>query len=167
MRTHRMLRTLTLAPLLTAVVGMLALVALARPASAASLNDCMNAPGNGTCNGYQLTKNDYCWRDSYNVTSVSYDDGDWHFIVYLRYSKACKSNFAYVDQIGRPIVGVYNFAAKVRRGAGADGPYVMQHGPFSQTLSDAISPLVYSPNNPAQACISTNSNDQAKCTSYV
>jgi hypothetical protein len=148
------------------IIAMVALVGLsAAPAQAASLNECMRSPGNTTCNGYQLTKNDYCWQDSYVVTRTPYTDGGWQFDVQLRYSRACQSNFAYVEKISG--WGWYEYSSKVRRASGPDGGYAMVHAGWTNGGDWSLSPIVYSPNNQAQACISTRANDQAMCTVYV
>lgn len=68
--------------------------------------------------------------------------------------------------------GWYEVSNKVRRNSGPDGGYVMQHAGWATMWSwsggvEVLSPLVYSPNNAAAACVSTRANDQAACTSYL
>lgn len=66
------------------------------------------------------------------------------------------------------------FSDKVRRHAGGpDGPYLMEHAgwqtasPTSGDVYSAISPMVYSPHNTAQACFSTRADDQVIYTAYL
>jgi hypothetical protein len=146
-------------------------------AAAADANSCYNAPSNSTCNGAPVDvnplDNDPCFADSYSLTyqygypgaSFKYSDQGWTFETWLDYSPACQSNFTYTEviQVG-PLP--YHVSNKVRRAAGPDGGYLMEHADwyFPALWQSFASPLVYSPDNTAQSCLSTNTNDQVQCT---
>jgi hypothetical protein len=142
----------------------------------ATENGCISGPSNGNCNGVWIDEGGACFASSYivqpnNGGKYFYSQNGYTFETDLRYSTACKSNFS-VTTLTQPGTGVYQFSGKVRRAAGPDGPYLMEHGgtytayPWSGGAV-VISPLVYSPNNQAQACFANNSNDQVGCTSLL
>ena len=139
-----------------------------------SEQSCFDSPSNSNCDGAPVAEFGTCWTGSYVVHPDTggeffYFD-DYLFETDLRYSPGCKSNFA-VTTVTATGIEPYDFSNKIRRAAGADGPYLMEHGgwykawPWS-TGAIVISPLVYSPDDTAQACFSNDSNDQVGCTSW-
>jgi hypothetical protein len=137
---------------------------------AASESNCANSPSNGTCNGVHISTNGPCAVSSYVISSIITSDLGFTFKTSLAYSPTCKSNFAQTEVIFTGPLG-YEFSTKVRRSSGPDGPYLMEHADwevaFASSFGLAIwSPLVYSPDNTAQACFSNRSNDQVKCTAW-
>ena len=173
----------TRATVVVALAGLLALfgLGLAGTASAATVqpmsseNSCINNSSNANCNGVWINESGACFASSYIVGPSSggeyfYSENGYTFETDLRYSTACHSNFS-VTTLTQPGTGVYQFSGKVRRAAGYDGGYLMEHGgtytayPWSGGAV-VISPLVYSPDNSAQACFSNNSNDQVGCTNW-
>lgn len=155
------------------VVAVLALLGITFPSAAnaatASETTCAAVPGNDNCDGVWINETGTCWDSSYVVASFPYADGSWQFETDLRYSTVCETNFSVTTLTATAVVGYYEFSGKVRREAGPDGAYVMEHGgsyrayPWSGGAA-VISPMVYSPDNLAQACFSNDSNDQVKCT---
>jgi hypothetical protein len=144
-------------------------------AHAATIGACASGASNDNCNGAQVHVGDACWDSARVVpvagTTVYYPDSGYSFKTELWYSKLCKSNFAVTTVITTGLLP-YQVSDKIRRGPGPDGPYLMLHADWIQmypwsTGAMVISPLVYSPDNPAQACVSTRSDDQALCTVYV
>lgn len=146
-------------------------------AAAADVNTCYNHPSDANCSGAPVDTNplngDPCFADSYSLTyeygyagaNFTYSDQGWTFETWLDYSPACKSNFTYTKVTGfGPLP--YQVANKVRRSAGPDGGYLMEHSDwrFPAWKQSFASPLVYSPDNTAQACLSTMSSDQIQCT---
>ncbi|WP_194905397.1 hypothetical protein [Catenulispora rubra] len=165
----------TVAPIALAAAALTSVAVLAPTASAASSQNCANSPSNGNCDNVPVSKGDPCWNSAYPVAPTKggtfyYNDNGWQFKTELMYSTTCKSNFTYtvVTQTGG---GVYNVSNKIRRGSGPDGGYLMYHGPWILMYpwsggSEVISPMVYSPDNPAASCLSNNSNDQVACSPY-
>lgn len=145
--------------------------AMVRPAS--TENGCVNNPSNGNCDGVWISESGPCWASSYIVAPSSggeyfFNDGDWHFETDLRYSRSCRSNFSVTTLLSTG-VGFYQFSGKVRRFAGPDGAYLMEHGGWYtanqfQGGATVISPLVWSPDNTASACFSNRTSDQVGCT---
>lgn len=155
--------------------------AAARPTA----TTCATSPSNSTCNGASIVQTDG-WRCTANSWSVPkgnpdirrYNVNGWQFSVELKYSETCKSNWAVVT--ANPTPGHSSWESvgnKVRRAAGQDGGYVMEHynncqcGTVVSTGDEIIqSPLVYSPHNLAQACLSlspySGTPDQIVCTNY-
>lgn len=162
-----------LVPLALAAAALTSVAALAAPANAASSQNCANSPSNGNCDNVPVSKGDSCWNSAYAVAPTSggtfyYNDGSWQFKTELMYSTICKSNFTYtvVTATGS---GIYNVSNKVRRNSGPDGGYLMYHGPWITMYpwsggSEVISPMVYSPDNTAAACLSNNTSDQIACS---
>jgi hypothetical protein len=154
---------------------------LSAPASAATAA-CVDHASNDNCNGQSPEQSDgirTCMDDGYvvpygNGDFVTYDTNGWEFIVTLWYSPRCQSNWAQVSADGLSASSGISYSAKVRRYAGPDGAYLMEHMPGSVSASpfswgpDIVSPMVYAPDNPAQACLSlppfTGAPDQAACT---
>jgi hypothetical protein len=145
-------------------------------AASASEGNCANDPSNGNCDGAWISEGGPCWDTSYivqpdNGGEYFYSQNGYSFETDLRYSTSCDSNFSVTTVTATPAFGVYDFSGKVRRAAGPDGPYLMEHGgwylayPWSGGAV-VISPLVYAPDNAAQACFSNQSNDQVGCTSW-
>jgi hypothetical protein len=176
---RRLLSTIALA----AVASGAAVAISAPPASAAaSISACLAAVKSGApipvadaaCTGAQIARHDGCWDPSVLLPGATFDTADlgFHFRTTLRWSSQCRSNFAVTEIIGIDTLHspIYDFATKVRRYDGPDGPYVMQQSPWRSggNVGDlAISPLVYSPDNPAQACFVTRANAQVNCTIKV
>jgi hypothetical protein len=87
----------------------------------------------------------------------------------------CHTNWAIVQADGTSIVPAA-FSAKVRRHAETGVSYLMEHAADPGAVADpgeyadAVSPMVYAPSAPAQACLSlppyTGASDQTVCTSY-
>lgn len=185
-RLHRApaTRRRRLVPLLACfalVLGAVQFGTAAQPAfAAASSQACYDNPSAANCDGATIDvgvfSNDLCFNDSYSLTykygytganftwSDPIDIG-WTFETWLDYSPICKSNFTYteVTHIG---AGVYQVRNKIRRAPGPDGGYLMEEGPFQYVVLGEVigSPMVYSPDNAAQSCLSTTSNDQVACT---
>jgi len=140
-------------------------------APASSENGCINNPSNANCNGVGISESGSCWATSYVVApntggKVFWGTNGYSFETDLRYSTACQSNFSVTMLLGSGI-GTYSYSGKVRREAGPDGGYLMEHGgwityPFGS--GDVLSPLVYAPHNTAQACGSNSASDQVACT---
>lgn len=144
----------------------------AAPARAADEDFCIASPSNGNCNGLWIQEGDACWLGSKVLQSTNYGNQGWIFETDLRWSGPCQSNFS-VTRVIQAGPLPYEYSGKVRRGSGPDGPYLMEHGgwwlagPFGAGgTPDVLSPLVYAPNNLAQACFSTRANDQATCTPW-
>jgi hypothetical protein len=164
-----------LLPAALAAATLTSVTVLATPASAASSQNCANSPSNGNCDNVPVSKGDPCWNSAYAVAPNSggtfyYNDNGWQFKTSLMYSTICKSNFTYTV-VTATNFGVYNVSNKIRRGSGPDGGYLMYHGPWITMYqwsggSEVISPMVYSPNNAAESCLSNNSNDQVACSPY-
>jgi hypothetical protein len=140
----------------------------------ASENGCVNNPSNDNCDGVWIDMSGPCYAGSKIVAPTSggeyfYSDQGWLFETDLRYSWVCQSNFS-VTTVLQAGWGEYTYSGKVRRYAGPDGPYLMEHGgwayggPPAQGNPVVISPLVYAPDNLAQACFSNNTSDQVGCT---
>ena len=156
-------------PVLIAGVAALSLglmAANAAPARAASEDLCIAFHDDADCSGVQVYEGDVCFLNSQILDSRSYVDAGWSFEIDLRYSPQCHSNFSVTHAYGGPFP--YEYSGKVRRYAGPDGPYLMEHadwtwgeGPYHP---DVLSPLVYAPRNLAQACFSSRANDQFPCT---
>jgi hypothetical protein len=156
--------------------------ALSTRASASTV-PCVDQPSNGNCNGQYPGQSDgtySCFDDAYvvpydNGDFVEYDTNGWEFIVTLWYSPRCQSNWAQVSADGQSSSSGITYSTKVRRYAGQDGSYLLEHGGegvyYGQPFSwgpDAYSPMVYSPHNLAQACLSlppySGTPDQIACT---
>jgi hypothetical protein len=143
--------------------------AVAAPAS--SENGCISNPSNANCNGVWISEAGPCWATSSIVApnnggKVFWGTNGYSFETDLRYSTACKSNFSITILLGTGI-GTYSYSGKVRRLAGPDGGYLMEHGgwiTYPIGSGDVLSPLVYAPDNKAQACGSNNDSDQVACT---
>jgi hypothetical protein len=172
--THRLVKATVLILAMAAATLAGGISMAAGSAYASSISSCASAPSNGNCNGAAEHEGDACWGSAYIVGASGtnyYSDMGYTFVTNLWYSRNCKSNFA-VTTVTATGPLEYNLANKVRRGSGPDGPYLMEHAgiidmfPWSSG-SKVISPLVYSPHNVAEACVSTDSNDQAGCTRYV
>jgi hypothetical protein len=178
---RRQLQVLGIASALT-IMAAAGLGASAGPAMAAEPDSaCASSASNANCDGVTVTLNsdDVCWNDARPVHvpgngQVSYDANGYKFTTYLMYSPTCKSNFALTTGINDSAANTMTFSNKVRRHAGGpDGPYLMEHAgwhtafPSSGDVYSSISPMVYSPDNTAQACISTPADDQAACTAYI
>lgn len=160
-------------------------------ASGPSETACAAAPSNAACDGANLADafDGICWvdsgtsHDSYVVNERYGDPVDWNFpapnsswkvVTQLYYSPNCKTNWAVTYLNGGEDCSASNppvWSTKVRRVAGPDGGYEMWHaawntgcdpGPYGSGV--AISPMVYAPDNAAQACTSLSSDDQIKCT---
>jgi hypothetical protein len=143
--------------------------------ASASADNCANNPSNSNCNGAWITESGACWDSSYIVQPTGggeyfFSQNGYTFETDLRYSTGCKSNFS-VTTVTATGSGWYDFSGKVRRAAGADGPYLMEHGGWYRAYpwsggAVVISPLVYSPDNADQACFSNSGNDQVGCTGW-
>ena len=173
MQRKRVIVRLVMVSLLSVAMMAIGLVVVTGPASAASITDCNNHPGNTNCNGAQVVMNDACWNSSYVVGPTvggefTFADGPWQFRTELRYSTTCQSNFA-ATQVTTTGCCPYEVSNKIRRLDGPNGAYLMEHGPWITMYlwsggSWVLSPLVWSPTNKAQACVSTRNNDQAQCS---
>jgi hypothetical protein len=163
--------------LAVAISALTMLSVSALPASASPPNDfqCSIQPNNANCDGAPIVKGDTCWYYSYVVAQFDYIDPNdgWHFRTQLRYSPPCESNFAYTELIGYGNTPGYTVSNKVRRASGPDGGYLMYHAAWYTFLNnitplgtDFLSPLVYAPNNLAEACLSNLTSDQIWCTGY-
>jgi hypothetical protein len=156
------------------VAVLTSVVAFAAPASAASAAGCAAAPSNNNCNNVRISPGDACWNSSYTVESRLYWDPidiGWGFTTELMYSIDCQVNWARTT-VTTTGVGVYSVSNKIRRGATPYWPYLMFHGPWITMYewsvgAQVISPMVWSPFNPAQACLSNGISDQVDCTDYV
>jgi Protein of unknown function (DUF2690) len=176
------MRRSRLCALLTAAAAAAALMVTA-PAAEASSTPCVDAPDNTNCNGVSPFQEDSAGylcanRSAYAVPYGSPDDAwyvDNHLVEYeiqLWYSPTCGTNWAEVIATGNGTSGSVSFSAKVRRYAGADGGYLMEHAATytrnNITYQQIYSPMVYSPDNLAQACLSlppfTGTPDQISCT---
>lgn len=160
---------------LVAAVSLTTLVTSTQPAAAAGITSCYNSPNNYNCDGAAIQRYDVCWNGSYTVAGFTYNDSGWTFQTTDRYSPQCQSNFAVTEVIGTSSPSLlYDVSNKIRRTAnGIDGGYLMEHAAWTQmhswdsTHPLVISPLVFAPHDQTEACISTDSNDQAACTGYV
>lgn len=180
---RKRLSKLALAALLAVATALVGVSVTAEPASAASYTSCVQSPSDANCTGVQIGKGDLCWTGSYIVPAsgaIIYPNVyGYHFETDLMYSPSCESNFSYTHLTsgsGICCSSSVPVSTKVRRYSGTDGPYVMEHGgwitvPYLAKAGDpgtyVLSPLVYSPHNAAQACISTQSNDQLDCTAAL
>jgi Protein of unknown function (DUF2690) len=150
----------------------------AAPAANATVVTCYDAPSNATCNGVSPNQGDPegrdCWLDAYRVGTglVGFDqredyDGtsDTQYYVELWYSPTCGTNWSEVD--ASTYLGA-TFSTKVRRYAGPNGGYLLEHAQTFDFLprenGRIYSPMVYAPANKAQACLSLPNNDQVVCT---
>lgn len=177
--TKRMIRHLTL--LVAAVLAVMPALWAAPQASATTA--CYSSPNNTDCNGvspHQTVSGSSCWDDAYlvplnNPAVADYTDPKtgWEYVTALAYSPHCHTNWAEVtawSHYNSTAFASAQVSAKVRRYDGSDGGYLMEHMSGWVTLSLSqyevliISPMVYSPDNPAQACVSLPNDDQASCT---
>ena len=170
---RRALKSLVLAGMV-AVTAVTGVAVSGGTADAATIGSCATAPGNGNCNGAQVQIGDACWDSAKVVpaaTTAYYSDSGYSFKTELWYSKLCQSNFAVTTVMGTGSL-TFQVSNKIRRYAGSDGPYLMLHAGWTlmwpwSTGALVISPLIYSPHNTAQGCISTTSDDNAVCTLAV
>ncbi len=155
--------------------------------AAASSTPCVDAPGNSNCNGASPEQADaagkICWdSNAYPVPKGhpdrrSYTDPQtgFSYVISLWYSPTCGTNWARVDASGSGAFAIHaTFSAKVRRyPGGGDGGYLIERQDPPPTLSQGqslsvVSPMVYSPDNLAQACLRlppfTGTPDQISCT---
>jgi hypothetical protein len=169
----RLVRPLT-GILVVAISTLTMLSVSALPASASPPNDslCAAVPSNGNCDGAPIQKYDTCWNYSYQVAYFDYFDQGWDIRTELRYSTICESNFAYTELIKVGNTVGYHLSNKIRRASGPDGGYLMYHAAwytwfyFTPPGTDFLSPLVYAPDNAAEACLSNDTSDQIACTDY-
>ncbi|MEV4471079.1 hypothetical protein AB0K12_17825 [Nonomuraea sp. NPDC049419] len=156
-----------------AVIGASGILLSATPSNAADIAACRNAPGDANCTGAQIKRHDACWENSRVVAARAYSELGWNFLTTLRWSQQCQSNFAVTELTSLDILHspYYELRNKVRRHAGPNGPYRMLYAPWARLTGDVgslvISPLVWSPTNPAEACLSIRSNDQVVCTEAI
>jgi hypothetical protein len=147
-------------------------------ALASKVRTCASRPSAANCDGVQVTQGDACDNGAYPVnvpgSQVTFADNDGYtFWTVVMYSPQCKSSYAYTfTSVVHWWPPWYGFSNKIRRGPGADGPYLMEHAPWYKVIAGTggygiFSPLVYSPHNKAQACFSNDSNDQIACTSWI
>jgi hypothetical protein len=143
--------------------------------AASSESNCAANSSNNNCNGVWISQTGPCWTSSYvvkpNNGGVTYwGSNGYQFETDLRYSTTCHSNFSVTTMVQWGI-GLYHYSGKVRRYAGKDGGYLMEHGGWLTAGLDTnvaiLSPLVYSPDNVAQACGSNNDSDQVSCTAKI
>lgn len=164
---------------LLAATATAATVMATAPAAQASVTPCVDDPGNTYCNGVMPTQTDSsgnsCFETqwAYVVDYLWYDDSNFvEYEVELWYSTKCQTNWTVIFADGYPALGTSQFSGKVRRYAGADGPYLMEHAAVASvspgTTKTIASPMVWAPDNPAQSCLSlppfTGSPDQIACT---
>lgn len=180
-------RTFRLAVLVTLLAAALLVVAAATavPARATGPSEtaCHTSPSNGNCNGatFSDTFDGICWTSDSYAVNERYGNTlywtfpspytDWTAYTQLWYSPECKVNWAvtflyYENCAENPV-----WSTKVRRYSGPDGGYIMLHAqwltgcnPGTYGAGVAVSPMVYAPDNLAQACASFTSNDQYVCT---
>src|SRR5690348_9517333 len=182
LRSRRLLSRLVGVALVSALLSTFGVVAFVQPAAAASIQACASFPSDANCTGAIVTTDDVCWRKdathySYPLDYFLFDQFGYHFETDLYWSPTCLSNFAvttflYVDGILPP--PTYTFSNKVRRYVSPNTglPYVMLAAPWTTVSAfnrddigiTIFSPLVFSPNNPAQACLRIQSDDQVRCT---
>jgi hypothetical protein len=144
-------------------------------ASAWTDSNCYASPSNYTCNNVPVF---LCSQDAYIVNEQVIIDKIPGTNIYvgtqLMYSPHCRSNFAmsFVDSWD-PYATSENFGNKIRRASGPDGGYLMYASNWvSETEMTGMnntlySPLVYSPDNSAQACFRIPVNDNFHCTAWV
>lgn len=169
--------------LVTVVSAVGAVAATPGAAHAASEGSCRTShtyTTQGNCNGATVSVNDQvCWDSSAypvpkgNVVGSRYDPrfmaGDWQYGVNVWYSPTCQTNWAVARVTGgnQTQCGV-SVSTKIRRLDGSDGGYQMWHAGWTATCAYGagiiVSPMVWSPDNQAQACGSLTSDDQVACT---
>lgn len=167
----------------TVFIAFAALVLLAvtvpGTANASSEGSCRASHTNNNCDGAPVSVSDgVCWdSNAYPVPekTLGYADvayfwaGDWKYGTEVWYSPDCQTNWAvaYVAGGNQTQCGI-SVSTKVRRYAGADGGYLMYQAYWGSTCSMnssiIVSPMVWAPDNPAQACGRLSSNDQVVCT---
>lgn len=160
---------------MAAVIAPMLVVFAPVAAHAASESACKASPSNANCTGAVLHYQDgICWDSNAYVVNNDYSNTwtdpvtGWSYTTVLFYSPDCKTNWADTIVAYADPNNTGYFATKVRRYAGTDGGYVMEHSAFVSAApgtygARAVSPMVYSPNNPAQACGSTTGDDNMSC----
>lgn len=171
---------LAAAGLVAAAVTLVAVPGVAHAASESSCRTSHTYATQSNCNGAPVSVGDgVCWDSSAypvpkgQVTGPAYDPrfmaGDWEYGVNVWYSPTCQTNWAVARVTGgnQTQCGV-SVATKIRREDGPDGPYQIWHSAWTTTCaynaSIIVSPMVWSPDNLAQACGSLASDDQKVCT---